>query len=70
MSYIVVYFTTGEVIDFTDVVDRRRVWRKVSKICKRWESRVDSVFELRNCTSADLNGIYGKIAMHGMGVDF
>lgn len=70
MSYIVVYFTTGEVIDFTDVVNRRCVWRRVSKVCKRWGSRVDQVFELRNCTSADLNGIYGKIAMHGMGVNF
>jgi CRISPR/Cas system-associated endoribonuclease Cas2 len=70
MSYIIVYFTTGEVIDFTDVVDRRRVWRRVSKICKRWGSRVAYVFELCDCTSADLNKLYGRIPMHGMGVDF
>ena len=70
MSYIVVYFTTGEVVDFTNVVNRRRVWRQVSKICKRWGSRVDSVFEIRNCTKSDLNALFGSIAMHGMGVDF
>lgn len=70
MSYIVVYFSTGEVIDFTDVVNRRRVWRRVSKVCKRWGSRVDKVIEIRNCTGADLNALYGHIAMHGMGVDF
>ena len=70
MSYIVVYFSTGEVIDFTDVVNRRRVWRRVSKACKRRGSRVDRVIEIRNCTGADLNALYGHIAMHGMGVDF
>lgn len=57
MSYIVVYFTTGEVIDFTNVVDRRRVWRRVSKACKHWGSRVAEVVELRNCTWADLNAM-------------
>ena len=70
MSYIVVYLSTGEVINFTDVIDRRRVWRRVSKICKRWGSRVDHVFELRGVSKSDLNAIYGSIAMHGMGVDF
>ena len=65
MSYIVVYFSTGEVIDFTDVVNRRRVWRRVSKACKRWGSRVDRVIEIRNCTRADLNALYGYIALHG-----
>lgn len=70
MSYIVVYLSSGEVIDFTDVIDRRRVWRRVSKICKRWGSRVDHVIELRGVRSSDLNAIYGDIAMHGMGVDF
>ena len=70
MSYIVVYLNSGEVIDFTDVIDRRRVWRRVSKICKRWGSRVDKVYELRGVRSADLHAIYGSIAMHGMGVDF
>lgn len=57
MSYIVVYFTTGEVIDFTDVVDRRRVWRYVSKFCKRCGSRVVYVFELRDCTITDLKAM-------------
>lgn len=70
MSYIVVYMSTGEVIDFTDVTDRRRVWRRVSKICKRWGARVDHVFEFRGVSAADLNAIYGSIAMHGTGVDF
>ena len=70
MSYIVVYFNTGEVIDFTDVVNRRRVWRRVSKVCKRWGSRVDHVIEFRGIRAADLNAIYGTIAMHGMGVNF
>lgn len=70
MSYIVVYFTTGEVIDFTDVVNRRRVWRRVSKACKRWNARVDHVFELRDVCAADLNAIYGTIAMHGMELTF
>lgn len=70
MSYIVVYFDTGEVIDFTDVVDRRRVWRRVSKACKRWGSRVARVFEIRNCTGTDLNASYGHIAMHAMEVVF
>lgn len=70
MSYIVVYMSTGEVIDFTDVIDRRRVWRRVSKICKRWGSRVDRVIELRGVGKSDLNAIFGSIAMHGMGVDF
>lgn len=60
MSYIVVYFTTGEVIDFTDVVNRRRVWRRVSRACKRWGSRVAHVFELRGVSAADLNAIYGS----------
>lgn len=64
MSYIVVYMSTGEVIDFTDVTDRRRVWRRVSKICKRLGSRVDHVIEFRGVKASDLN------AMHGMGVDF
>lgn len=62
MSYIVVYFT--------NVVDRRRVWRRVSKICKRWKTRVDFVIELRNCTRTDLTEIYGRIAMHERGVVF
>ena len=71
MSYIVVYFNTGEVIDFTDVVDRRRVWRRVSKACKRWGSRVDKVLEMRNVSAADLRALYGSIcAMHGEGIDF
>lgn len=70
MSYIVVYFTTGEVIDFTNVVNRRRVWRRVSKACKRWGSRVERVIELRGVSNADLNALYGSIAMLGMGVDF
>lgn len=70
MSYIVVYFTTGEVIDFTDVVNRRRVWRRVSKACKRWQSRVVRVYELRGVKSSDLNAIYGSIAMRAMEVDF
>lgn len=70
MSYIVVYLSSGEVIDFTDVIDRRRVWRRVSKICKRWGSRVDHVIELRGVKASDLNAIYGSIAMHGMGIDF
>lgn len=70
MSYIVVYFSTGEVIDFTNVVDRRRVWRRVSKECKRWGSRVVGVFEIRNCTGADLNALYGHIAMRAMEVVF
>lgn len=70
MSYIVVYFTTGEVIDFTDVVDRRRVWRRASKACKRWNARVDHVFELRDVSAADLMAIYGTIAMHGTEVVF
>lgn len=64
MSYIVVYLNSGEVLDFTDVVDRRRVWRRVSKICKRWGARVDHVIEFRCVRAAYLN------AMHGMGVDF
>lgn len=68
MSYIVVYFTSGEVIDFTDVVNRRRVWRRVSKACKRWGARVDKVFELRDVSAADLNAIYGTIVMHGKDV--
>lgn len=71
MSYIVVYFSTGEVIDFTDVTNRRRVWRRVSKACKRWGSRVDSVWELRHVTSSDLRALYGSIcAMHGEEIDF
>lgn len=70
MSYIVVYLNSGEVIDFTDVIDRRRVWRRVSKICKRWGSRVDRVFELRGVSKTDLNAIYGIIAIHGEGIDF
>lgn len=70
MSYIVVYLSSGEVIDFTDVNDRRRVWRLVSKICKRWGSRVDHVIELRGVRASDLNAIYDSIPMHGMGVDF
>lgn len=70
MSYIVVYFSTGEVIDFTNVCNRRSVWRRVSKICKRWGTRVDHVIEFRGVRAADLNAIYGSIAMHGMGVDF
>lgn len=57
MSYIVVYFTTGEVIDFTDVTDRRRVWRRVSKACKRWGSRVECVQELRGVSAADLKAM-------------
>ena len=64
MSYIVVYMSTGEVIDFTDVTDRRRVWRRVSKICKRWGARVDRVIELRGVRASDLSAIYGTIAMH------
>lgn len=70
MSYIVVYLSSGEVIDFTDVNDRRRVWRRVSKICKRWGARVDRVIELRGVRASDLNAVYGSIVMHGMGVDF
>lgn len=70
MSYIVVYFSTGEVIDFINVVDRRRVWRQVSKACKRWGTRVERVFEIRNCTGAELNALYGHIAMRAMEVDF
>lgn len=70
MSYIEVYFTTGEVINFTDVVNRRRVWRRVSKACRRWNARVDYVFELRDVSAADLNAIYGTIAMRGMEVVF
>ena len=70
MSYIVVYMSTGEEIYFTDVTDRRRVWRRVSKICKRWGSRVEHVIEFRDVRAADLNAIYDTIAAHGMGVDF
>ena len=71
MSYIVVYFNTGEVIDFTNVINRRRVWRRVSKACKRWGSRVDRVLELRNVTASDLRALYGNIcAMHGEGIEF
>lgn len=65
MSQIVVYFTTGEISHFIDVVNRRRVWRRVSKACKRWGARVDHVFELRDVSAAELNAIYGTIAMHG-----
>lgn len=54
INYIVVFFTTGEVIDFADVNDRRRVWRRVSKACKRWGSRVDKVIEFRGARAADL----------------
>lgn len=67
MNCIVVYFITGEVIVYTDVVDRRHVWRRVSKICKRWGTRVDHVFELRNCSTTDLNAIYRKIAIERNG---
>lgn len=71
MSYIVVYLSTGEVIDFADVVNRRRVWRQVSKVCNRWGCRVDSVLELRNVKSDDLRALYGSIcAMHGEEIDF
>lgn len=58
MSYIVVYMSTGEVIDFTHVIDRRRVWRRVSKACKRWASRVDHVIELRGINESDLNALF------------
>lgn len=64
MSYIVVYFTTGEVIDFIGVINRRRFWRRVSKACRRWGARVDRVIELRDVSAADLNAIYGTIAMN------
>ena len=48
MCYIVVYLSSGEVIDFTDVNDRRRVWRRVSKVCKRLGTRVKRVSEFRS----------------------
>lgn len=70
MSYIIVYLTTGETIDFTYVLDRRRVWRRVSKICKRWGSRVYRVIEFRGISEKDINELYKIGAMHGMGVDF
>ena len=69
MSYIVVYFTSGEVIDFTDVVNRHYVWRRVSKACKRWRSRVDRVIELRGVRAAELNALYGAIARELTGDD-
>lgn len=60
MSQIVVYFTTGGVSYFIDVINRRRVWRRVSKLCKRYGARVEHVFELRDVSASNLNAIYGS----------
>lgn len=60
MSQIVVYFI--------DVVNRRRVWRRVSKACKRCGARVDNVFEIRDVSASELNAIYGTIVMYGKDV--
>lgn len=59
MNYFVVYFSSGEIRHYTDVVNTRRVWRNISKTCKRWGCRVDHVFRIRNCTKSDLNALYG-----------
>ena len=63
MDYFVVYFTTGEIRHYTGVINTRRVWRNIAKICNRWGCRVEYLYRIRNCTKSDLNALYGTACM-------